>query len=87
MTITTYNDAVECSHGGESITTTSATTYNRCRAVYIGTSQDIDFTFDGTSWVKFQGCVAGTVIPIQAIGARKTTGPAACDAGDILFLS
>ena len=87
MTVTKFNDDVDSSHGGESIVTTSATTYNRSRAVYIGTSQDLDFTFNGTDWVEFQGCVAGTVLPIQALGVRKTAGPAKCDAGDVLFLS
>ena len=85
--ITKFKDNTETGYGAESIESASTTAYNRCRAVYIGTSQDLDFTFNGTTWVKFQGCVAGTVLPIQALGARKNAGSAACDAGDVLFIS
>lgn len=58
----------------------------KCRAVFIGTAQDLDFSFDGSTWVKFQGCVAGTILPIQAVGARKNAGSAAPTAGDVVFL-
>lgn len=57
-----------------------------CRGVYIGVSQSLDFSFDRSTWVTFSGCVAGTVLPIQVVGARKTSGSAAPDAGDVVFL-
>jgi hypothetical protein len=40
----------------------------------------------GTDWVTFKGATAGTVIPIQVVGARKTAGSSAPDAGDVVFL-
>ena len=61
-------------------------TNDRCRGVYVGTDQDLDFSFDGTTWVLFQGCAAGSVLPIMVVGARKNAGSAAPDAGDIVFL-
>lgn len=71
---------------GVSVTSNSLTTYDRCRGVYIGTSQSLDFSFDGSTWVTFQGCVAGTVIPIEPIAARITSGTASPAAGDVVFL-
>lgn len=68
-----------------SITAATATA-DRCRAVWVGTSQSLDFSFDGTTWVLFQGATAGTVIPVQVVGARKTAGSAAPTAGDVVFL-
>jgi hypothetical protein len=69
------------------VSVTAATgTYSRSRGVWIGVSQSLDFTFDGTNWVTFAGCTAGTVLPLQVLGARKTAGSAACDAGDVVFL-
>lgn len=59
---------------------------DRCRGVYIGTSQSLDFSFDGSTWVLFQNCVAGTILPIQVVGARKNSGSAAPTAGDVVFL-
>lgn len=70
---------------GVSITVATADRY-RCRGVWIGTSQSLDFSFDGTTWVTFQGATAGTIIPIQVVGARKTAGAAAPTAGDVVFL-
>jgi hypothetical protein len=58
----------------------------RSRGVYVGVSQSLDFSFDGTTWITFSGCVAGTILPIQVVGARKTAGSAAPDAGDVVFL-
>ena len=58
----------------------------RCRAVWIGTTQSLDFSFDGSTWVTFQGATAGTIIPIQVVGARKTSGAEAPTAGDVVFL-
>lgn len=66
--------------------TDALATHNPCKAVWIGTTQSVDFSFDGTSWVTFQGATAGTVLPIQAVGARITSGSAAPAAGDIVFL-
>lgn len=57
-----------------------------CRGVYIGTSQDLDFSVDGTNWVTFQGCVAGSILPISVVAVRKTTGPAAPTSKDVVFL-
>ena len=69
-----------------SVISTSTTIYNRCRGVWIGTSQSLDLSFDGTTWVTFQGATGGTVIPIQVVGARKTAAGAAPTAGDVVFL-
>lgn len=57
------------------------------RGVYIGISDDYDFTADGTTtWVKFTGCVAGSVLPLAATGARKNSDSSAPAAGAIVFL-
>lgn len=82
---TLFQDITQSARGLVSVTVTSSTTYSRCRGVYIGTSQSLDFTVDGTNWVTHQGCIAGTYLPLQVIGARKTTGPAAPTAGDVVF--
>ena len=66
--------------------TDAAATHNRTRAVWIGTTQSLDFSFDGSTWVTFQGATAGTVIPVQIVGARVTSGAAAPSAGDVVFL-
>ena len=66
--------------------TTNTTVHSRTRGVWIGVSQSLDFSFDGTTWVVFSGCIAGTVLPIQVYGARKTAGSAAPTAGDVVFL-
>jgi hypothetical protein len=66
--------------------TDNVLTHAKCRAVYIGTSQSCDFSYDGTNWVTFQGLVAGTVLPIQAVGVRVTSGGGAPVAGDIIFI-
>ncbi len=58
----------------------------KCRAVWVGTTQSLDFSFDGSTWVCFQGATAGTIIPIQVVGARKTAGSAAPTTKDIVFL-
>jgi len=58
----------------------------RCRGVWIGTTQSLDFSFDGTTWVTFKSCGAGSLIPIQVVGARKTSGSAAPSDGDVVFL-
>ena len=68
-----------------SITAATATA-DRCRGVWVGTTQSLDFSFDGTTWVTFQGCQAGQLLPYQVIGARKTSGAAAPTANDVVFL-
>lgn len=70
---------------GVSVTVNTATA-RKCRGVWIGVTQSLDFSFDGSTWVLFKGATAGTVIPIQVVGARKTAGSAAPDAGDVVFL-
>lgn len=68
--------------------TDNATTHGYTRAVWIGTTQSIDlFVVQTGAWVTFQGATAGTLIPIQASGARKTAGSAAPSSGDIVFLN
>lgn len=68
--------------------TDSVTTHGYSRGVWIGTTQSIDlFVVESNAWVTFQGATAGTLIPIQASGARKTAGPASPSSGDIVFLS
>lgn len=68
-----------------SVTVSSVLT-SRCRAVWVGTTQSIDLTCDGTNWFTFQGATAGIVIPVQAVGARKTSGAAAPTVNDVIFL-
>lgn len=66
--------------------TSNVATQQRARAVWIGTTQSLDFSFDGSTWVTFQGATAGTVIPLQAVGVRLTSGSANPAAGDVVFL-
>ena len=73
--------------------TDNATTHAVCRGVAIGTTQSIDLYVQNTlsntvtnGWVTFAGATAGTILPIMAAGARKTSGTAAPSAGDIVFL-
>jgi hypothetical protein len=83
---TDYLDRLYTARGAVAVTVTSATTYNRARAVWIGVSQSLDFCLNGTDWVTFKGCMAGTVVPVQALAVRVTAGPAAPAAGDVVFL-
>lgn len=74
---------------GLSIVTNTAKTsaaQGRTKGVYIGTAQTYDFSFDGSTWVKFQGVIAGTILPIRVLGVRITAGAANPNAGDIVFL-
>jgi hypothetical protein len=70
---------------GVSITAATAV-QPECRGVWIGVTQSLDFSFDGSTWVLFKGATAGTLLPIRVVGARKTAGSAAPDAGDVVFL-
>ena len=72
-------------HAAVGITVNTAN-IDRCRYVFIGTTQSLDFSFDGTTWITFKGATAGFVIPLQAVGVRLTAGGAAPAAGDVVFL-
>lgn len=73
--------------GAQSITVNSANAgFGRTRGVSIGVTQSLDFSFDGVNWVAFVGCTAGTVLPLEVLGARLTSGAAAPNAGDVVFL-
>lgn len=73
-------------HNAVSITS-NVNTQPRCRGVWVGTTQSLDFYFsDSATWVTFQGATAGTLLPIQASGARITSGTANPNAGDVVFL-
>lgn len=63
-------------------------THSKCRGVWIGTTQSYDFYFAGRTngWVTFKGCTAGTLLPLQVIGARITSGAASPASGDIAFV-
>lgn len=70
----------------DAVAVTVATVQPTCRGVYIGVAGDYEFSFDGaTTWISFLGCVAGSVLPIAASGARDADDSAP-DAGDIVFL-
>lgn len=66
--------------------TDNALTHAKCRGVYIGTSQNLDFSYDGNLWITFQGLVAGTILPIQAVGVRVTSGGGAPASKDVVFI-
>lgn len=73
------------------VITDALTTHAECRGIFIGTTQSLDLYVmtDATgtyAWVPFVGATAGTVLPVMAKGARKTSGSAAPDSGDVLFL-
>jgi len=69
----------------KSITVNTATG-RPCRGIYIGVAGDYDFAVNATTWVAFKGCVAGSVIPVQAVGARDNSDESAPAAGEIVFL-
>ena len=75
---------VDPAYNGVSITNAN-TTNSKCRAVWIGTTQDLEFYMNG-AWVVFKGASAGSIIPVQATGARIDSGDAAPSAGDVVFL-
>jgi len=69
---------------GVGITVVTATA-EPCQAVYVGVAANYDFCFDGTNWIAFTGCIAGSLLPIQVKGAR-VSGGASPGAGAIVFL-
>lgn len=77
--------ATTSARNGVSITVNTANR-PRCRGVWVGTAQSYDFSFDGTNWILFQGVAAGSLLPLQVVGARINSGSAAPSAGDIVFL-
>ncbi len=78
-------NALNSAASATDMTTTTAFD-ERTRGVYIGVSQSLDFSFDGTNWVLFKDCAAGSIIPIQVVAVRKNAASAACDSGDCIFL-
>jgi hypothetical protein len=73
--------------GASWVSVTVNTSLGSCRGVYIGVAGDYDFSFDGAvTWVKFTGCAAGSVLPLNATAARHNSGGTAPDAGDIVFI-
>jgi hypothetical protein len=72
--------------GAVPVVSNSLTAYDKCRSVWIGTTQSLDFSFDGVNWITFQGCTAGTELDIQVLAARITAGSANPAAGDVVFL-
>lgn len=81
----TASDRLASAINGISVTDNAAT-HAVCRGVWIGTTQSMQFSFDGSTWVTFQGATAGTIIPVMVVGARITSGAAAPASGDIVFL-
>jgi hypothetical protein len=80
-----YGDTVSASQATS--ITTNATNSQLSRAVYIGTTQALDFFFPVTNaWVEMNGVVEGTIYPIQVTGARIDGTNAAPNAGDVVFL-
>lgn len=65
---------------------TNVAEQTKTKAVYIGVSTSYDFSFDGTNWVVFKGATAGQTIPIGVMGGRITSGSAALNSGDVIFL-
>lgn len=76
--------AQETAYKATSVTVNTAA-QDPCRAVYIGVAGDYDFHVNG-SWVAFKGAVAGSVIPVRAIGARDNGDQSAPAAGEVVFL-
>ena len=66
--------------------TASSADQQKSRGVWIGVTQSLDFCFDGTTWLTFKGCTAGTLLPLQVVGARKTAAGAAPTSADVILL-
>ncbi len=81
------SDSKRTESADTAVSITVATVVKSCRGVYIGISDDYGFSFDGgTTFVTFTGCVAGTILPIKASAARKSSDSSAPVAGAIVFL-
>lgn len=80
------SDSKRVESATQAVSITVNSVVNVCRGVYIGVADSYDFTLDGTTWVQFSNCAAGSIIPLAASGARHATGDTAPDAGDIVFL-
>ncbi len=78
-------DRIVSATSAVSITDANAT-HVRTRAVYVGTTQSIDLSFDGSTWITFKAAVAGMVYAVQVVGARVSSGPSNPASGDIVFL-
>jgi len=72
------NDAVN-------ITDANAT-HSKPKGVYVGVGDDYEFSFDGTTWVRFENTADGSVLPIRPVGARHASDSSAPNANDITFL-
>lgn len=80
-----FSDDIQSGRDAVPVTVATADR-DRCRAVWIGTSQSLDFCFDGVTWVTFAGITAGTILPFQAIGVRKSSDLSAPATNDVVFL-
>tara|TARA_B100000287_G_scaffold421329_1_gene461885 strand:+ start:680 stop:931 length:252 start_codon:yes stop_codon:yes gene_type:complete len=65
--------------------TTNATTQTKSSAIYVGVAGNYEFYVNG-AWVHFKAVPAGTVLNIEATGARDQSDGSACAAGEIVFL-
>lgn len=61
-------------------------THPKSMGVYIGKTQEYDFSFDGVHWVTVPKQTEGTLLNFYIYGARLTSGSTAPKRGDILFL-
>jgi hypothetical protein len=75
---------IEAGRSATNVTVATAT-IKPSRAVYIGVAGDYDFNIDG-SWIEFKATVAGSILPIQATGARDASDDSAPAATEIVFL-
>jgi hypothetical protein len=66
--------------------TVATATLETSKAVYIGASATYKFYFPSTAtWITFNGCVAGTILPISVKGCTDAADGAP-GAGVIVFL-
>jgi|TARA_R100001530_G_scaffold5608_1_gene6894 hypothetical protein len=65
--------------------TTNVTTHTKSSAVYVGVAGNYELYVNG-AWVHFKAVPAGTVLNIEATGARDQADGSACAAGEIVFL-
>lgn len=83
---TNTQDGVYSAVSAVSVTSTSSTVYNKSRGVWIGATNNYDFSFDGTNWITFNSCSAGSCLGIQVVAARKSADLSAPASGEIVFL-